>query len=117
MEQKEALAFANEWVNAWNSCDLDRILTHYSDDIEVSTPMIKMAADMEGNSLKGKKAVAEYWETALRKLPALEFKLYDVAVGSNSVALYYEAVMGKKAIEVMFLNEQGKIEKMIAHYT
>ena len=34
-----AQAFADEWIEAWNSHDLDRILSHYSDDAELLSPV------------------------------------------------------------------------------
>lgn len=113
----KAQQFAKTWIEAWNSHDLDVILSHYSEDIEITTPMIKMALGEGDGSLKGKDAVADYWKRALDKMPDLHFVLYDVTEGVNSVALYYKSVMDKIAVEVMFFNEEGKVNKMFAHYT
>ena len=113
----KAQQFAEIWIEAWNSHDLDIILSHYSEDIEITTPMIKLTLGEGDGSLKGKDAVADYWKRALDKMPDLYFELYDVTEGVNSVALYYKSVMEKKAVEVMFFNEEGKVNKMIAHYT
>lgn len=33
--------FAEKWIISWNSHNLDDILSHYSEDIEITTPMIK----------------------------------------------------------------------------
>jgi len=30
--------FAAEWIAAWNSHDLERILSHYTDNFEMSSP-------------------------------------------------------------------------------
>lgn len=108
--------FAQEWIAAWNSHDLDRVLAHYSEDIEITTPMIRIAGGIDSGTLKGKDAVASYWQKALEKLPDLHFKLIDITEGVNSVALYYNSIMNKKAIEVMFFNETGKVDKMFAFY-
>ncbi|MBS1535489.1 MAG: nuclear transport factor 2 family protein [Bacteroidetes bacterium] len=108
--------FAQDWIDAWNSHDMDKILSHYTEDIEITTPMIRIATGVDSDSLKGKPLVAEYWSKALERIPDLHFKLIDVANGVDSVALYYESVMNKKAIEVMFLNAEGKVYKMMAHY-
>ena len=113
----DAKKFASTWIESWNSHELDNILTHYSDDIEITTPMIKLAAGIDSGSLKGKENVREYWKKALEKIPDLHFELYDVTSGVNSVALFYKSVMNKKAIEVMFFNDQGKVNKMYALYT
>src|SRR5512135_2287718 len=110
----DAHHFAQEWIRVWNSHNLEDILTHYSDDIEITTPMIRMALGVDSGSLKGKKAVGEYWGKALQKLPDLHFELYEVTSGVNSVALYYKSVMDKNAIEVMFFDEHGKVNRMFA---
>ena len=108
--------FAKAWINSWNSHNLQDILSHYADDIEITTPMIKAFTSGE-DTLKGKDAVQQYWEKALEKIPDLHFELYEVTYGINSVALYYQSIMNKKAIEVMFFNDEGKVYRMHAFYT
>jgi len=108
--------FADEWIESWNSHDLNRILLHYSDNVEITTPMIKIALGIETGTLKGKEKIREYWEAALKKVPDLHFELKDVTEGVESVAIYYQSVLGKMAIEVMFFDEDGKINKVIAYY-
>lgn len=109
--------FAEHWIAAWNSHDIERILSHYTNDFEITTPMIKVALGQDTGTLVGKPAIKAYWEAALKKLPDLHFELLDVAVGIDSVALYYKSVLNKLAIEVMFLDENAKVVKVIAHYT
>lgn len=111
------IEFAHEWIASWNSHDMESILSHYSEDIEINTPMIRMALGTGDGTLKGKPAVAAYWSKALEKIPDLHFELYDVAFGVGSIALYYKSVMNKKAMEIMFFNEEGKVNRMVAHYT
>ena len=109
--------FAKEWIESWNSHNLEEILSHYAEDIEITTPMIKLATGGEADTLKGKENVANYWRKALKNIPDLHFELYDATFCVNSIALYYKSVMNKKAIEVMFFDENGKVNKMFAHYT
>ena len=108
--------FATAWIASWNSHNLEDILSHYADDIEITTPMIRLATGGAESCLKGKDAVRNYWQKALDKIPDLRFELIDTTEGVNSVALYYQSVMNKMAIEVMFFNEEGKVSKMFAHY-
>lgn len=109
-------AFANEWIDSWNSHDLDRILSHYAEDFEITTPMIKIALGIDSGTLKGRESIRKYWEKAFEIVPNLHFELIDITQSIDSIAIYYNAVFGKKAIEVMFFNETGKITKVIAHY-
>ncbi|MEO7487956.1 MAG: nuclear transport factor 2 family protein, partial [Ferruginibacter sp.] len=101
----------------WNSHNLDDIMHHYAEDVEITTPMIRLATGGDTDTLKGKAAVADYWSKALKKLPDLHFELVDVTTGVHSVALYYKSVMNKMSIEVMFFNEQGKVNRIFAHYS
>lgn len=39
MTKDEAWNLANNWVAAWNAHDLDLIMTHYEDAIELTSPV------------------------------------------------------------------------------
>jgi len=67
-------------------------------------------------TLKGKKNVKPYWEKALERVPDLRFELIDVFIGVNSLVIYYKAVLGKRAAEILFFGEDGKVNRSIAHY-
>jgi len=108
--------FAEEWIRTWNSHNLEDILSHYAEDIEVTTPMISLATEGKERTLKGKTAIREYWKKALEKFPDLHFELIRSTEGVNSVALFYKSIMDKHAVEVMFFDDEGKINKMYAHY-
>ncbi|HNX58406.1 MAG TPA: nuclear transport factor 2 family protein [Spirochaetota bacterium] len=109
--------FAEEWIDSWNAHDLDRIMSHYRDDCEITTPMIKTALGIDTGTLAGKSAVRNYWRAALDKVPDLHFELIDITASVNSVALYYQSISNKKAIEVMFFDKSGKVSKGFAHYS
>jgi len=78
--------------------------------------MIKTFLGIDSGTLQGKQNIKEYWATALEKLPDLRLELVDVVISIESIALYYKTVMEKMAIEVMFFDSSGKINKAIAHY-
>ncbi len=115
--EQQAQAFAKDWVESWNTHDLDRILSHYSDDFEITTPLIKTFLGIDTGTLQGKQNIKEYWASALKKLPHMHLELIDVVISIESIALYYKTVMDKMAIEVMFFDSSGKVNKAIAHYT
>jgi len=117
MMKRDARTFANEWIESWNSHDLDRILLHYNENFEITTPMIKIELGIETETLKGKEEIRNYWEAAFKKLPDLHFELKDVTVSVESIAVYYKSVFDKMAIEVMFFDEEGKVNKVIVHYS
>ena len=115
MEDSFAQKFAREWVEGWNSHDLDKILLHYTDDFELSSPIIRIIANEESGVLKGKAAMKAYWSKALQLNPNLKFEFINVFTGVNSVIVNYRGHRGLSS-EVFFFNEQGKVYKSCAHY-
>lgn len=107
--------FAEDWVAAWNSHDLERVLSHYADDFEMASPYIAQLAGVPDGKLKGKPAVRAYWAKALSLMPTLRFELMAVLPGVDSVVIYYRGVRGMAA-EVFFFDGEGKVVKACAHY-
>ena len=107
-------AFANEWIEAWNSHDLERILSHYSEDVVVISPIAKRLTGKA--EIIGKEALKAYFSKGLEAYPDLHFTLHEVFEGEGSVVLCYENQMGTKAAECMVFDDAGKVVKMRAHY-
>ena len=116
LDRKFALQFAAEWIAAWNTHDLDRILAYYTDEFEFSSPKIPQIAGEPSGKLKGKPAVRAYWEKALQRLPNLRFELIDVTFGIDSLVIYYHSVGNRRAMEVMQFDSGGKVMRSAAHY-
>lgn len=116
IEKAQANEFANEWIEAWNSHDLERILSHYTDDFEMSSPFIIERMNEPSGILKGKDNVRPYWQKGLEQIPPLKFELLNVLVGVESVTLLYRNSSGFLAAEVLTFNDKGKVIKGNAHY-
>jgi hypothetical protein len=41
MTELEAANFGRKWVAAWNSHDLERILAHYRENVELTSPLVE----------------------------------------------------------------------------
>src|SRR5215467_11570717 len=109
MDSAFAKRFATEWIAAWNSHDLDRVLSHYANDFEMSSPYIVALVGEPSGTLIGKSAVEAYWRKALSALPDLHFDLISVLVGANSITLYYKGARGRLAAEVFHFDEEQKV--------
>jgi ketosteroid isomerase-like protein len=103
-------------VDSWNSHDLDRILSHYADDFQMTSPFIVTMMNEPTGTIKGKEKVRAYWAQALERLPDLHFDLIEVLASVDSITVYYNAVLGKRAAEVLFLDDNGKVRRAVAHY-
>lgn len=117
IDEKWAKEFAAEWIESWNSHDLDRILSHYTDDFEMRSPIIVERVGIPSGVLKGKKAVGEYWGPALATSPPIKFVLHDVLLGIGTITLYYHNVTrGRMVTEVLTFNDQRQVVSGSAQY-
>ena len=116
MTRDEAWNLADLWVAAWNAHDLDLIMAHYEDAVELTSPV---AAELLGTSdgkVIGKANLRAYFRRGLEAYPELRFRLEDVLWGMNSVVLYYTNHKGTRAAEFMELSAEGKVASVVANY-
>lgn len=116
MTREKAWALAQDWAAAWNQHDLQLVLSHYTDDFEMTSPFISSVTGNGSDTLKGKEQVGAYWQKALQQFPDLHFDLHDVAWNHTGIVLYYTSVGGRKAMECLQLNEQQQVFKAVAYY-
>ncbi|WP_447984061.1 nuclear transport factor 2 family protein [Nitrospira sp. Nam74] len=115
LTQEFAKQFASDWIDAWNDHAVDRVLAHYADDFEMSSPLIVKIAGQPSGKLKGKHAVGAYWRKALEQLGPIRLELHMTLVGTDSLVLYYRGRRGMAA-EVFFFNSAGQVTRAAAHY-
>jgi ketosteroid isomerase-like protein len=112
-----ARAFAQDWVDAWNSHDLERILSHYDDEMRLVSPVALKLLNNGDGVVQGKAALREYFRRGLDAFPNLHFDLIDVLWGVETIVVYYaNKVRGNKTAEVMQMSPAGKVSKVWANY-
>jgi predicted ester cyclase len=116
MTRDDAWNLANHWVAAWNSHDLDLIMTHYEDGIELTSPVAAKILGVPDGKVVGKANLRAYFQRGLDAYPELRFSLEDVLWGVNSVVLYYTNQIGKRTGEFMELSGAGKVARVVANY-
>ena len=117
MTKEQAWHLANEWVAAWNSHDLDSIMTHYEDAIELTSPTAAQLLSKPDGKVFGKANLRAYFQRGLEAYPELHFHLEDVLWGINSVLLYYTNQKGTRTGEFMELSASGKVVRVVANYS
>ncbi|MGN6390890.1 MAG: YybH family protein [Gemmatimonadales bacterium] len=116
MTEAEAQEFAHGWIAAWNSHDLDRVLGHYTEDIEVTSPLVEAVLGPGQVTVRGKAALRAYWAKALTRFPDLHFVLFRAYAGTGSLVLHYQSVQALVGAECMELDEDGRVRRVLAHY-
>lgn len=117
MTKDEARSLASEWIAAWNAHDLDLILSHYEDAIELTSPAAAQLLGTPDGKVVGKANLKSYFQRGLEAYPELHFHLENVLCGINSIVLYYKNQKGTHTGEFMELSAAGKVARVIAHYS
>jgi hypothetical protein len=109
------------WINAWNSKDIELILSLYSDNIEFSSPKIKkLFSDYDTNIIKDKDSLKKYFSIGLQKFPNLIFEPIDFVTKDNIIILEYIAYPNDQVnwnvLEKFQFDENGKVIKSSVYY-
>jgi predicted ester cyclase len=114
--REEAWNLANHWVAAWNAHDLELIMAHYDEAIELTSPVAAKLLGRTDGRVIGKENVRAYFRRGLEAYPELHFGLEDVLWGLNSVVLYYTNQKGTRTGEFMEISASGKVTRVVANY-
>ena len=117
MTREEDWNLANHWVAAWNAHDLDSIMTHYEDAIELTSPVAAQLLGTPDGKVVGKANLRAYFQRGLEAYPELHFRLEDVLWGVSSVVFYYTNQKGTRTAEFMELSAFGHVARVVANYS
>ena len=109
-------ALGRQWIAAWNSRDIERVLALYDEDFEMTSDKIPALGFDPGGTLRGKANVRVYWAKALQLVPGLHFELIDTYVSPDSLVVFYQNEKGAKICEYLRLNAEGKIVQGSANH-
>jgi len=103
--------FTQQWLDAWNSHDLDRIIEHYDEHVDFLSPIIQQMGFSTEGRIYNKSDLKEYLFKALQKYPDLHFELLYELNGVHSVVLFYKSVNDSFSAEDMEFGSEGKVKK------
>jgi len=113
----EVKGFARQWVAAWNSHDLDAIMSHYDVDVVLISPVAAKILDRPSGTVEGDAALRNYFKRGLELYPNLRFELLDVMCGLASIVVLYKNQKGTMTVEFMEFGKNGKIIRVVANYS
>ena len=113
----EAWKLANHCIAAWNAHDLDLIMTHYEDAVDLTSPVAAQLLGTSDGKVVGKANLRAYFQRGLEAYPQLHFQLEEVLWGVNSVVLYYKNQKGTQTAEFMELSASGRVVQVVANYS
>jgi len=105
-----------DWIDAWNAHDLERILSHYTDDVEFTTQTAVTRWNKSNGKLVGKVELRKHFQKGLELAPALRFELEEIFSAPGGYAVLYKRENGNRVLDAVELNEAGFATKVTAYY-
>lgn len=101
MTTPDAREFADQWIRAWNSRDVEAVLAHFTDDVVFTSPTAARVVPESGGTVRGKDALRHYWTVALSASPDLQFDLVGVYAGVDTIVINFRNHLGALVNEVL----------------
>ena len=114
--EKQAKDFAHEWVAAWNTHDLAKIMSHYDDQVALTSPVAQKIMNLPSGTIEGKDALKVYFTKGLEVHHDLRFELIDVMWGINSLIVFYKNQKSARVGEFMEFGPSGKVIRVVVNY-
>ena len=80
---------ANTWLNAFNSRNLEKLLSLYDDLAQHYSPKLKQRMPHTQGLIKGKEALRTWWRDAFDRLPSLHYELVRLTADNEQVFIEY----------------------------
>ena len=85
IDRTQALGVAQEWLDAWNADDPQRVVAHFTDDVVVRSPLVAELRPGSNGKLRGKDEVLSYYRDGLAASAGLQFSLVEVCTGVDDI--------------------------------
>jgi hypothetical protein len=116
MTFEDAEAHAKDWIGAWNSHDLERIMSFYSQDVVFEAETVRARWRKPEGKLVGIAELGKHFALGLELAPQLKFQLEQVFLAPSGYAILYQRENGNHVIDCVTINDAGQAAKVIAYY-
>jgi len=116
LERAQAVAVAQEWLDAWNAHDPERVVAHFTDDVVVYSPLAGQLRPGSNGLLQGKNDVLSYYRDGLAASPGLRFSLIEVCTGVDDITIVYRNHRDAVVTEALTLRHDGLVCEVRVSY-
>jgi limonene-1,2-epoxide hydrolase len=86
-ETLQSIAF--KWFEAFNTKQLEKLLSLYDDEAQHFSPKLKIRQPETNGLIIGKEAMRVWWQEAFDRLPSLHYKVTSLTTNSDRVFMEY----------------------------
>lgn len=116
IEPERAREIAADWIAAWNTHDMEAILSHYADELEFVSPLAVARLGRADGAIGTKAELRDYFAPSLGPGSDLRFELIDVFAGVSSITIHYRNHRRQRVAETAFLNGDGLATRVYVHH-
>jgi hypothetical protein len=111
MSIPDADEFSSNWLDAWNSHDVEAVLKHFTDDVVFCSPVAARLLPGSDGVITGKDDLRAYWTRALELIPDLHFELLGAYTGVGTIVINYRNQRGGLVNEVLLFDGNALVRQ------
>lgn len=119
MDSLKNTSIAHSWFEAFNSHNLEKLLSLYDDEAQHFSPKLKVRHPETKGLIVGKDALRTWWQEAFDRLPTLNYKVTSITSSPDRVFMeYVRTVEGEEEMlvaEVLEIKEEKIIASRVYH--
>lgn len=119
MSPEKNLSIAHAWFEAFNSHNLEKLLSLYDDEAMHFSPKLKIKHPETNGYVTGKEALRNWWQEAFDNIPSLQYKVTSLTSNPDRVFMeYIRMVTGENDMlvaEVLEIKENKIITSRVYH--
>jgi predicted SnoaL-like aldol condensation-catalyzing enzyme len=119
MTSQKNLSIAHAWFEAFNSHNLEKLLSLYDDEAEHFSPKLKIRHPETNGLVTGKNALRTWWQDAFDRLPTLHYKVTSLTANSDRVFMEYSRTVENEedmlVAEVLEIKEGNIVASRVYH--
>ncbi|MEC4047805.1 nuclear transport factor 2 family protein [Flavobacterium sp. SUN046] len=119
MTSQKNLSIAHAWFEAFNSHNLEKLLSLYDEEAEHFSPKLKIRHPETKGLVVGKDALRTWWKDAFDRLPSLHYKVTSLTANSDRVFMEYIRTVADEedmlVAEVLEIKENSIIASRVYH--
>lgn len=119
MTTQKNLSIAHAWFEAFNTHNLEKLISLYDEEAEHYSPKLKVKHPKTNGLIKGKNELHSWWKEAFEKLPTLHYKVTSLTANDHRVFMeYVRSVANEPEMlvgEILEINEGKIIASRVYH--
>lgn len=89
MKNEEVITLANRWMEAFNTKNLEDLLSLYHEEAQHYSPKLKARQPETNGLIKGKASMRGWWQDAFDRSPSLHYELVRLTPYQDRVFMEY----------------------------